>query len=117
MLAPAVVVCPVIGPRTGGIGGPPIGGTRLGIVSQVPAITLNDGARIPQLGFGTYKIHPNETASAVATALDVGYRHIDTAQMYGNEQGVGQAIRDAGIDRAEVFVTSKLNNGFHKPDD
>ncbi|MFG1930582.1 aldo/keto reductase [Mycobacterium sp. NPDC048908] len=86
-------------------------------MSQVPAITLNDGARIPQLGFGTYKIHPNETASAVATALDVGYRHIDTAQMYGNEQGVGQAIRDAGIDRAEVFVTSKLNNGFHKPDD
>ena len=51
------------------------------------------------------------------TALDIGYRHIDTAQMYGNEKGVGEGIRDAGIDRGQVFVTSKLNNGFHRPDD
>jgi len=86
-------------------------------VSQTPVITLNDGATIPQLGFGTYKIAPDQTAAAVRTALDVGYRHIDTAQMYRNEQGVGQAVREAGIDRADVFVTSKLNNGFHKPDD
>jgi 2,5-diketo-D-gluconate reductase A len=86
-------------------------------VSQIPAITLNDGATIPQLGFGTYKIGPAQTASAVRTALAAGYRHIDTAQMYRNEQGVGRAIRETGIDRAEVFVTSKLNNGFHRPDD
>ena len=86
-------------------------------MSQIPAITLNDGSTIPQLGFGTYKIAPAQTASAVRTALEFGYRHIDTAQMYRNEQGVGQAIRETGIDRADVFVTSKLNNGFHRPDD
>jgi len=85
-------------------------------VSQVPDITLNDGANIPQLGFGTYKIAPDQTASAVRTALEVGYRHIDTAQLYRNEQGVGRAIREANVDRADVFVTSKLNNGVHKPD-
>jgi 2,5-diketo-D-gluconate reductase A len=86
-------------------------------VSQIPAITLNDGASIPQLGFGTYKIAPDETAAAVRTALQTGYRHIDTAQMYRNEHGVGQAIREAGVHRADVFVTSKLNNGVHRPDD
>ena len=86
-------------------------------MSQVPDITLNDGANIPQLGFGTYKIAPDQTASAVRTALEVGYRHIDTAQLYRNEQGVGRAIREANVDRADVFVTSKLNNGVHKPDD
>jgi 2,5-diketo-D-gluconate reductase A len=86
-------------------------------VSQIPAIKLNDGASIPQLGYGTYKIAPDQTADAVRTALEVGYRHVDTAQMYRNERGVGQAIHDVGIDRADVYVTSKLNNGFHKPDD
>jgi 2,5-diketo-D-gluconate reductase A len=86
-------------------------------VSNVPTIELNDGHRIPQLGFGVYQIDPDETAGAVKTALDIGYRHIDTAEMYGNEEGVGNGIRDAGIDRAEVFVTSKLNNSFHRPDD
>jgi 2,5-diketo-D-gluconate reductase A len=86
-------------------------------MSKVPMIELNDGARIPQLGFGVYQIDPGETAAAVAAALQIGYRHIDTAEMYGNEKGVGQGIRDAGLDRADVFVTSKLNNGFHKPDD
>ena len=50
-------------------------------------------------------------------ALEIGYRHIDTAEMYGNEKEVGQGIRDSGLDRGDVFVTSKLNNGFHKPDD
>lgn len=84
---------------------------------SVPSITLNDGNHIPQLGFGVYQVAPEETAEAVRAALDVGYRHIDTAQMYGNEKGVGQGIRDAGIDRGHVFVTSKLNNGFHRPDD
>jgi 2,5-diketo-D-gluconate reductase A len=85
-------------------------------VTPVPTITLNDGARIPQLGFGVYKVPPEETAVAVRTALAVGYRHIDTATMYHNEEAVGRGIRDAGIDRAEVFVTSKLDNGFHEPD-
>lgn len=86
-------------------------------MSHVPNIDLNDGATIPQLGFGVFQIDPGETAEAVKRALEIGYRHIDTAEMYQNEAGVGQGIRDAGIDRAEVYVTSKLNNGFHKPDD
>ncbi len=86
-------------------------------MSNVETIELNDGARIPQLGFGVFQIDPGETAEAVRTALQVGYRHIDTAQMYENEAGVGQGIRDAGLDRGDVFVTSKLNNGSHRPDD
>ncbi|WP_055402730.1 MULTISPECIES: aldo/keto reductase [unclassified Mycobacterium] len=86
-------------------------------MSKVPTIELNNGVSIPQLGFGVFQIKPDETAAAVKTALEIGYRHIDTAEMYGNEAEVGQGIRDAGLDRADVFVTSKLNNGFHKPDD
>jgi len=86
-------------------------------VSTVPTIELNDGNTIPQLGFGVFQIPPDDTADAVKTALDIGYRHIDTAEMYQNEKGVGDGIRHAGVDRSEVFVTSKLNNGFHKPDD
>ncbi len=86
-------------------------------MSKVPMIELNDGVRIPQLGFGVFQIDPGETAAAVRAALEIGYRHIDTAEMYGNEKEVGRGIRDAGLDRADVFVTSKLNNGFHKPDD
>ena len=84
---------------------------------SVPMITLNDGNRIPQLGYGVYQVAPDETADAVRTALEIGYRHIDTAQMYANERGVGQGVRDSGLDRSEVFITSKLNNGFHRPDD
>jgi len=86
-------------------------------VGNVPVITLNDGNRIPQLGFGVFKVAPEDTAAVVRDALDVGYRHIDTAEMYGNEEGVGEGIRAAGLDRAQVFITSKLNNGFHRPDD
>ncbi len=86
-------------------------------MTQVPTIKLNSGADIPQLGFGVYQIPPEDTADAVKTALDIGYRHIDTAEMYQNEKGVGEGIRNAGVDRSEVFITSKLNNGFHKPDD
>jgi 2,5-diketo-D-gluconate reductase A len=86
-------------------------------VSDVPTIELNDGTNMPQLGFGVFQIDPGETADAVRKALDIGYRHIDTAEMYQNEAGVGQGIRDAGLDRGDVYVTSKLNNGFHKPDD
>lgn len=83
----------------------------------VPAIALNNGVQIPQLGFGVFQIDPDETKAATLTALEVGYRHIDTAQMYGNESGVGQAVAESGLARDEVFVTSKLNNGFHAHDD
>ncbi len=83
----------------------------------VPAITLNDGHTIPQLGFGVFQIPPEQTEAATATALEIGYRHIDTAEMYRNEKGVGRAVARSGLDRSAVFVTSKLNNGFHRPDD
>ena len=84
---------------------------------SVPNIELNDGHSIPQLGFGVFQIDPGETARAVSEALEVGYRHIDTAEMYGNERPVGEAIRASGLDRGDIYVTSKLNNGFHRPDD
>jgi 2,5-diketo-D-gluconate reductase A len=80
-------------------------------------IRLNDGHTIPQLGFGVFQIDPADTVRAVSQALDIGYRHIDTAQMYGNEHEVGEAVRASGLDRADVFVTSKLNNGAHRPAD
>ena len=86
-------------------------------MSDVPNITLNDGNTIPQLGFGTFQIDPEDTVEAVSKALEIGYRHIDTAQMYGNEKEVGEAIRNSGIERSEIFVTSKLNNSNHEPDD
>jgi len=86
-------------------------------MSTVPTLTLNNGVVIPQLGFGVYQVDPAETKDATLAALEVGYRHIDTAEMYGNEAGVGEAIRASGIDRSEIFVTSKLNNGFHRRDD
>ncbi|MGI9048339.1 MAG: aldo/keto reductase [Rubrobacteraceae bacterium] len=86
-------------------------------MSGVPNITLNDGNTIPQLGFGVFQIEPGDTAEAVSRALEIGYRHIDTAEMYGNEKEVGEGIRNAGLDRGEVFITSKLNNGYHEPDD
>jgi len=79
----------------------------------IPMITLNNGVEIPQLGFGTYQIEPENTREAVRTALEVGYRHIDTAEMYGNEKEVGEGFRDSGLSRDDVFITSKLNNGFH----
>jgi 2,5-diketo-D-gluconate reductase A len=86
-------------------------------MQTIPALHLNDGNEIPQLGFGVFQIPPEETAEAVRCALEVGYRHIDTAEMYRNERGVGEAIREGGIDRGEVYITSKLNNGYHWPDD
>jgi 2,5-diketo-D-gluconate reductase A len=86
-------------------------------MSDVPQVQLNDGNSIPQLGFGVFQISPSDTAEAVNRALEVGYRHIDTAEGYGNEREVGEAIRAAGLDRGDVFVTSKLNNGAHRPDD
>ena len=86
-------------------------------MTAVPNITLNNGVDIPQLGFGVFQIPPEQTKDATLSALEVGYRHIDTAEMYGNEKEVGEAVRESGIDRGEVFVTSKLNNGFHAYDD
>jgi 2,5-diketo-D-gluconate reductase A len=85
-------------------------------VSTVPDVALNNGQTIPQLGFGVFQIDPSETADAVRQALEIGYRHIDTAEMYGNEAEVGEGIRASGLDRADVFVTSKLNNGYHEPE-
>jgi 2,5-diketo-D-gluconate reductase A len=76
-------------------------------------ITLNNGVQIPQFGFGTFQIDPSKTKEATLAALEIGYRHIDTAEMYGNEKQVGEAVRASGLDRDEVFVTSKLNNGAH----
>jgi 2,5-diketo-D-gluconate reductase A len=84
---------------------------------QIPTVTLNDHRQIPQLGFGVFKVPPAETQATVEKALDVGYRHIDTAQMYGNESGVGAAIKASGLPREELWITTKLNNGFHRPDD
>ncbi|MCH9732056.1 MAG: aldo/keto reductase [Actinomycetia bacterium] len=86
-------------------------------MTRVSEIELNDGTQIPQLGFGVFQIAPDETAGAVKAALDIGYRHIDTAQMYQNEKGVGEGVRDAGVGRAQVYITSKLNNGYHQPDE
>jgi 2,5-diketo-D-gluconate reductase A len=86
-------------------------------MAPVPTIRLNNGVGIPQLGFGVFQIPPADTADATRTALEIGYRHIDTAQMYGNEKGVGEAVRSSGIPRDEVFVTSKLNNNRQTRDD
>jgi 2,5-diketo-D-gluconate reductase A len=86
-------------------------------LSAVPNITLNDGNTIPQLGFGVFQIESGDTTEAVSEALQVGYRHIDTAEMYGNEKEVGEAIRASGLGRGDIYVTSKLNNSFHEPQD
>jgi 2,5-diketo-D-gluconate reductase A len=86
-------------------------------VDSVPDIALNNGRTIPQFGFGVFQIKPADTVEATLRALDAGYRHVDTAEMYGNEREVGEAVARSGLDRADVFVTSKLNNGFHRPDD
>ena len=68
-------------------------------------------------GFGTWQIPSEDTAEVVRVALEAGYRHIDTAQMYRNEHGVGKAVRSSGLSRDEVFLTSKLSNAWHRPDD
>ena len=85
-------------------------------MTEVPTTTLNNGVVIPQLGFGVYQITPDDTRQTTLDALEVGYRHIDTAEMYGNEKQVGEAVAASGLSRSEVFVTSKLNNGFHARD-
>jgi 2,5-diketo-D-gluconate reductase A len=82
-------------------------------MNQVPTIRLDNGVQIPQFGFGVFQVPPQETAATVRAAFDAGYRHIDTAQMYGNEEGVGRALAESGLPRDEVFVTTKLNNDGH----
>ncbi|MGG7464831.1 aldo/keto reductase [Plantibacter sp. YIM 135347] len=77
---------------------------------DVPTLTLNNGVTIPQLGFGVFQVPDDETTAAVASALDAGYRSIDTAAIYGNERGTGRAIAESGIARDELFVTTKLWN-------
>jgi 2,5-diketo-D-gluconate reductase A len=81
-----------------------------------PTITLNDGNRIPQIGLGTWPLNDAAVAPVVVTAIEAGYRHIDTAVRYGNERGVGQGIRDSGIRREELFVTTKLNGAYQGND-
>ncbi len=88
-----------------------------GAAPNVPLIRLNDGVEIPQMGLGTYQIEQTNAREVTLAAFDVGYRHIDTAEMYGNEKGVGAAVRDTDLARSDIFVTSKLNNGFHAHDD
>ncbi|HEY0814882.1 MAG TPA: aldo/keto reductase [Pseudonocardia sp.] len=82
-------------------------------MTTVPNLRLNNGVEIPQFGFGVFQIPPDETVAAVRNALDAGYRHVDTAQMYGNEAEVGRAVAESGVPRDEVFVTTKLDNDRH----
>ena len=77
----------------------------------VPEIALNDGTSIPQLGLGTYRLDDETAHRVVAEALEIGYRHIDTATIYKNEKGVGRAIRESGIPRDDLYITTKLWNG------
>ena len=84
--------------------------------SPIPTLTLPTGSPIPVLGFGTYKVAPEDAYDAVRRALDVGYRHIDTAQMYGNEAEVGAAIETSKIPRDEIFLTTKVDNSNHEPE-
>jgi diketogulonate reductase-like aldo/keto reductase len=85
-------------------------------VSTLPEVTLNNGIRMPQLGFGVYKVPEDETQDVVASALEAGYRSIDTAALYRNEAGTGRAIAESGIPREELFVTTKLWNTDHGHD-
>ena len=77
-------------------------------MSNIPHLTLNNGVEIPALGFGVFQTPPDETRAAVSTALDAGYRHIDTAAAYGNERQVGEAVAGSGLDRSEVFLETKI---------
>ncbi|MGJ9413557.1 aldo/keto reductase [Aeromicrobium sp. CF4.19] len=79
-------------------------------MTTVPFIELNDGVSIPQLGFGVFQVEPDETQATVEKALEVGYRHIDTARIYGNEKGVGAALAASDVARDDLFVTTKLWN-------
>src|SRR5699024_3617779 len=92
--------------------------TRVRSVSmtEVPTVRLNNDTRMPQLGFGVFQVPPEETAQAVQSALQAGYRSLDTAAAYGNEAGVAEGIRAAGVAREELFITTKLWNSDHGHD-
>ncbi|CAN5345237.1 aldo/keto reductase [soil metagenome] len=83
---------------------------------MIPSVALNDGHSIPQLGFGTWPLRGEDAAVAVSTAIELGYRHIDSARRYENEEGVGEGIRRSGLNRSEVFVTTKLDGEFQGDD-
>lgn len=83
---------------------------------MIPSIALNDGHTIPQLGFGTWPLRGEDAAAAVSAAIGAGYRHIDTARKYGNEDSVGEGIRRGGVDRAELFITTKFDGEFQGSD-
>src|SRR4051812_45329990 len=83
------------------------------VSSHVPDLTMNNGVDIPQVGLGVYKVPPADTKAVVSTALDIGYRHVDTAKLYRNEAGVGEAVAESGIDRGDLFVTTKVWNDDH----
>ena len=85
-------------------------------MTLAPLIELNDGNRIPQLGLGTWPLDDEQVAAAVVQAVEAGYRHIDTAVKYGNERGVGNGIRASGVDRSELFITTKLDGEFQGED-
>jgi 2,5-diketo-D-gluconate reductase A len=85
-------------------------------MTLAPLIELNDGNRIPQLGLGTWPLDDEQVAAAVVQAVEAGYRHIDTAVKYGNERGVGNGIRASGVDRSELFITTKLDGEFQGDD-
>jgi 2,5-diketo-D-gluconate reductase A len=87
------------------------------MTNAIPSIPLNSGTSIPQLGFGVFKVDPAETQRVVEDALEVGYRHIDTATGYDNEEQVGAAISASGIPRDEIFITTKLRNDHHAEGD
>ncbi|WIJ26321.1 aldo/keto reductase [Devosia sp. RR2S18] len=86
-------------------------------MAQVPTVALNDERNIPQLGFGVWQVGNDEVVRAVQVALETGYRSIDTAQIYGNEEGVGRAIRNSAVPREEIFITSKLRTSQQSYDD
>ena len=80
-------------------------------------VTLNNGVKMPQLGYGVYQVEPAEAKRCVSDALAVGYRMVDTAQAYANEEGVGQAVKESGIPRSKVFIVSKIwisNFGYER---
>ena len=83
----------------------------------IPTLQLLDGNRIPQVGYGVFKVPADDTRRAVLEAFELGYRHIDTAAIYGNEEGVGAAIAESGIPHDEVFITTKLWNDRHDGDE
>ncbi|MBX3100615.1 MAG: aldo/keto reductase [Salinibacterium sp.] len=83
---------------------------------MIPSLLLNDGNSIPQVGFGTWPLTGEDAAAAVSAALEVGYRHVDTARKYNNEGSVGEGIRRSGVDRADIYITTKLDGEFQGDD-